>query len=219
MVLKIELSNKEVSCTFDKFGNLYVSIDGSKLYDIVISKNNTIALEEYCNTIAEFNGNSNGKDIIIGELKLIKDNNTLMGKAIDTLNEKNDDNYSDNDTELTENAERTYFSENLEYIEYIDEKSTREDSFVAFSVTSGGDELDNIVKDYGETGITLYDTLVFEGSPENSELLMKTTLVNDLTLYRLCLYTSGDILFRAIGSASKKYKLCYNENCLLLVLC
>jgi hypothetical protein len=207
--IKIDLTNtddssyKQAQCTFDKYGNVYFSPLGKpdQVYEISITRNNSIVCERYL-VNPEFDTGS----INVGELIPFYNNTTLRGKIIKEQEENDDDDDSDN--ELTEDVQRAYLSENLEFNEYICERNTDQPYF-SFNLSfqnQNADIEDKLVFNR-ELIHALYDTLIYQGTPDSSNLLMKTTLVNDIPLYRMCIFTSGDIKFRAIGAPESSYKL------------
>lgn len=204
----IKLKDHDVLCTFDKFGNLYFSLsdDPNCLYDLTITKTNRIICEKYVQN--DDNGKLSSEDVYIGELVPFNNNNTLREKIINHNN--NNDNESDSDSELIEDIEKKYFQENLEFCEYINKKDNYDEPYFSFNVISNVNNIENNLIFDRETNHALYDTLIYEGNPSSANLIMKTTLVNDYPLYRLCIFTSGDIKFRPIGSNEMSYKLNYD---------
>jgi len=49
----------------------------------------------------------------------------------------------------------------------------------------------------------------------SSNLIFKTKLLNDIAIYRLCIYTSGHVTFRPIGSTEFKYIFNCNDDGLI----
>jgi len=199
--------NSDIICSFDKFGNIYFSSIHSPddLYDLTITNKNTIECEIYNNN----NNNNNNKQInlIQGELVSLKLKDTLKGKIINEMEDKSYD--TDSENELCEDVVKNYYPEDLEYNEYIDKELSRE-PFFSFNVPKDYN-LNNVVFDR-EDILALHDTLIYNGIPSECNLIAKTTLVNDLVLYRLCVYTSGDIKFRSIGSNDINYKINNDNN-------
>lgn len=212
--IKIKLQNKDVLCTFDKYGNIYFSSPDNpdELYDITITNTNTILCERYGSNYDNGSDQADySEDINVGELVPFYNNSTLRGKIIkeEIYGYEGGDN-SDSDTELNEDIQKRYFQEDLEYNEYINERDNYDEPYFSFNVSSHAKDLvNNLVFDRGIIH-ALYDTLVYEGAPDSANLIMKTTLVNDTPLYRLSVFTSGDIKFRPIGSNELSYKLCYD---------
>jgi len=216
----IKSSGKHLLCTFDTYGNIYFAptSEPDNLYDLVITNTNTITCEKCVNMNTNNIDNDNDYDIIIGELESFKNKNTLRGKIISEMKEDDDDdnNGYNSDHELTEDVQKTYFSENLEFNEYIDidgkkkhkNKNKNKNAPFSFSFVKGLGLKDIVF--YRDDICALYDTLIYDGSCEESNLLMKTTHVSEVPLYRLCIYTSGDVKFRAIGAKEIIYKLHYD---------
>jgi hypothetical protein len=218
--LRLFESDKQVACTFDKCGNVYFSFVGQpkELYELTITRKNTLLCERYLE-----NDNTN-KDCTfsIGHLVPINangNNGDNRDNGGDSDNDGEDEidilNYdSDKEIELETDVRNKYLTEDLRYNLYV-EKLSNEPYFcfnlasTMFSKIKGDDELHNRLIFDRESLHALYDTLVYEGAPGDAEIIMKTTLVNDNPIYRLCVYTSGDIRFRAIGSNELAYKLSY----------
>ena len=220
----IKLEDNVINCSFDRCGNLYFSLlnEPEKIYDISVNKDNSLSLDIYSpleendDVDIEVGVDVDTEELAIGELRPVKGGNTLKGKVIEDI-EKDDerDSESEDDNRLIEDVEREYFSENRDYIEYIYEGKNRNKVYFSFNLVSNEDS-EKIIFDR-EKIHALYDTIVYDGSPSENNLIMKTTLVNDLALYRLCLYTSGEISFRAIGSANSWYRVKFSDNSLQLV--
>lgn len=196
-------TDNDIICTFDKHGNVYFSSDKTAdLYDLTITNTNTLLCEKY--NIK--NDLSKEDDIIVGTLVLFNDNETLRGKIIKETAESDTDSNSDN--ELTDDIYKKYLVEDLEYNEYIERHNTNEPyfSFNIVSKNSLKNSLNKIIFDRESTD-ALYDTIIYD-----TNIIMKTTLVNDRPLYRLRIFKSGDIKFRAIGGNEISYKISYNDN-------
>lgn len=207
MSIVIKLSDKQVFCTFDKCGNIYFA-DASNpndLYDLTITNTNELLLEKYIPT--EY---TDEKPVYIGELVPFYNNATLRDKAIKSKQESQyDDEYnSEDEMEIDDDTIQKYYNENLEFNEYSNKD--RKDPFFSFNITSQTNLENKLVFDRDSVN-ALYDTLVYNGNLEMCNLIMKTSLVNDMALYRLCVFTSGDIKFRAIGSPEIYYKINYDN--------
>lgn len=211
--IKINVSNKEILCTFDKYGNVYFSLSDNpnELYDLIITNKNTISCEKY-NTNNEENRELSSEGINIGELVPFYNNMTLREKLIkEKMNEYEENNSdSDNETEITEDIQEKYMPEDLEFNEYINKRDNCDEPYFSFNTSSNAKDLENKLVFDREIIHALYDTLIYEGAPDSANLIMKTTLVNDIPLYRLCIFTSGSIKFRPIGSSELSYKLNYD---------
>lgn len=210
MAICIKLSNCDISCTFDKYGNVYLSLfeNPEEIYDLNISNTNNLFCEKY--TISEKKTENTSPTLNIGELIPFYNNTTLRGKIIkDYL----DDDYSDNDSdnEFTEDIQKKYWPEDLEFNEYMDKRINTNEPYFSFNLNTHKNDLENKLIYDREHIHALYDTLIYEGNLEVNTLLMKTSLVNDIPLYRLSIFTSGDILFRAIGSTQLHYKILFDK--------
>ena len=188
----------DIICSFDKVGNIYfASINTpNDLYELIITKKNMIECEKYVNN------SSNNVKLIQGELVSLKSKETLKGKIISEIEENGHD--SDSDNELCEDVIKKYYYEDLEFNEYVNKEQTDEPYF-SFNVPKDYN-LKNIVYDRDDI-LALYDTIIYNGVPSESNLIAKTTLINDNVIYRLCVYTSGDIKFRSIGSNDLNFQI------------
>ena len=201
--IEIKLENKIIYCNFDKYGNIYFSVD-NEIYDLYITNKNTLVLDKY--NIDNNNDTDADNIITIGEIIPFYNNATLRGKIIkETNNDSDDDEYKKN-----------YFQEDLEFNEYINEKENYDQPYFTFNITSDLNINNNLIVDR-ETIHALYDCIIYSGNFETGNIMMKTTLVNDMPIYRLCVYTSGDIKFRPIGSSETIYKLQYDNKLILVI--
>lgn len=173
--------------------------------------------------------------IATGELVLLADTETLRGKAIkekehekEQLENDYDEDY-DYDEYTNDDAselKKTYYYEDKEFNEYVDNKNGIDENADTnnidnydgpmFSFNSDRkfikqNAIEKLITDREEHH-ALYEVLVYEGSPESSHIIFKTKLLNDTPIYRMCIYTSGDMTFRPIGSPEKKYKLTVLDN-------
>lgn len=184
---------------FDKGGNIYFSPSNepSNYYELNITSNNSLSCEKIimpiCYDDTKFN---------IGDLVQL-DDTSLKIKTQEIL-EEDDDYNSDDDTQ------KKYMPENFEYNEYMQNDDNDDDEKVFFNFSEKMN-LDNNFIHLDDVSNALYDTIVYRGDIANNELVMKTTMINDMPLYRLCLYTSGDIKFRPFGSENQFYKLKYDD--------
>lgn len=209
----INLQNREILCTFDKYGNIYFSLSENQeqLYEIVITNTNDIICEKYIQNCDTYDSTLDYFDVNIGELVPFHNNSTLRGKIIKEHND-DDDNESDSDREINDDIEKIYLQENLEFNEYINERPNYDEPYFSFNIISETKHISEKIIHDRESIHALYDTLIYQGTPESGNLIMKTTLINDHPLYRLCVYTSGDIKFRPIGSKDISYKLYYDPS-------
>lgn len=209
----IKLKNKDILVTFDKCGNLYFSPhdNPSNLFDLNITSNNSLVCDKYNNN------NNNASEtvleenkIIQGELKPFYNNVTLRGEIIKNKSLEGEKNSYDSDDET---KKESYFQEDYEYNQYLD--NNNEDSetepFFSFNGTIKTDLLNKIVFNREEEILALYDTLIYKGDPSCANIIFKTSLISDTPIYRICIYTSGDIKFRPIGQSDKFYELQYSS--------
>lgn len=230
----------KIGCSFDTGGNVYFSPynDSNNLHEIIITNKDELMCEKYVNYNDGYPNNDSNNDpnsdsdndsdnhldnkIIIGKLVPFADNATLRGSIIKQKKDEQDDMENDPNADYDEDdyedvLKKTYYEEDTEYNEYIDDNEDEDDDddkiYVQTSFSFSSDhkkikqhEINNLVTDREEI-LALYDTLVYEGDPSDASLIFKTKLLNDAAIYRLCIYTSGDIKFRPIGSREKNYKL------------
>ena len=212
----IKADDKDILLTFDTMGNIYFAPkdDPDKLFDLSIDNKNILICDQYKIRDSDEEDNNN-KSIKIGELFPLNDN-TLRGRIIKNKKE-NDDDLSDDENEIfnEENIPK-YFSENLEFNEYLDTNEENE-AYISFNFVGKGaanrnDQKNNKLIFERDDILALYDALIYEGTIEKSKLLLKTSLINDNILYRIVIFTDGSIKFRPIGECEKLYKLKYDAN-------
>lgn len=213
-MLRIKLPGKDLSCTFDRGGNVYFApVDKpDDLYEMTITRENRLLCEKF---IAGADADADAVDadavdgIVIGELESCYDDSTLRGKILRQREQDTHDSDSGSESESeSTDIQKTYYSEDIHYNMYLTPRDTTE-PYCSFSFAPSIPH-EGVIR--GEaTPTALYDTLVYEGNPERAQLIAKTTLHNDTQLYRLCVFTSGDVRFRPIGSPDQIYCLHYDE--------
>ena len=181
-------------------------------------------LDDKCYTV--------GKLVIFDQTKTLKGTILKKKKNEDEANENDPNNEYNSDDE--DAIKTTYYHEDNEFNEEIDREElddTVDDTFndyhhnpqssraPLFSFSSDDKtikikQLDNLIVD-GDDNFALYDTLLYDGSMSSSNLIFKTKLLNDIAIYRLCIYTSGHITFRPIGSTEIKYIFNCNDDGLI----
>ena len=238
------LINKIINCSFDRCGNVYFSLntntDNEQLYEINIKNDNTLICDKYVNN-SNFNSDDDSDDnyeipFTVGELVPLADTDTLRGKAMkEKENQENehandyDEEYDmDYDEDATE-IRKSYYYEDKEFNEYVNEND--EENINLNNLNNSDDPMFSFNSDHKiikpltikslisdrEEHNALYEVLVYEGSPESSHIIFKTKLLNDTPIYRMCIYTSGVITFRPIGSTERKYKLSVLNNNIVLI--
>ena len=201
MKINVSPSGKPCEIYFDSTGNLFIKYD-AQLYIIDITNDNDIILLKDDN----YNELQNN-DIIcmpcapkIEKLCLVSDNGNKN---------KNDEDDDDN----------KYYPENNSFLNVTDEEHTEcynnYDHEFIFSRVNQNVNI-NIVEsdDYP----ALFDTLIYEGDPENGKLVFMSSCKENVKLmYRLLIYTTGEFYFRPTGEDIKKHKICFtDENQLIL---
>lgn len=184
------------------------------------------------------NDNELSNNIVTGKIVPFTDNTTLRGSIIkqkkdDEIEQNNQVNQIDpndpnaeyDEDDYEDVVKKDYYNEDIEYNEYLngedeDENSDKIYTTPKFSFSSDHkkikqSEILKLVSDNEEI-LALYDTLVYEGTPQDASLIFKTKLLNDVAIYRLCIYGSGDIKFRPIGAKETSYKLVLHDDIISL---
>ncbi len=194
-----------VSCTLDNTGNIYFTTHNNITYDIVIdSDDNLTCSKTDLNTLLI--PKEEAVDIAFGEITLFDEDNTLHSLAKKKHTEvENDPNEDVDEIENETVIKKKYYPEDIDFDEYIsDNDSTKPYCSISCNIE------DKIVTDnilYTNEYLPLYETIIYDGTIESKHFLIKTKIHNELTSYRLCIYTSGDITFRGISNEIRNYKL------------
>jgi len=199
--MKININDKTCDIFFDKTGNVFIELNYN-MHILEIDNTNNISLLKDENYYA--NVNDSAQDLScdgscdvtcnicptkISKLCVISDSgpddtnddNKYHPENKKLLNIKNDNNREDNLQSSYDDHQFIFSS----IKQNIDIEIINSDDFVA-----------------------LYDTFIYEGEPDNSELIFVSSCDDDIKLmYRLLIYTSGHFYFRPTGEKIKKNKL------------
>lgn len=200
--MKISIGESLCDILFDKSGNLFVKHD-KKMYIIEIDNKNNITLckdenynedefmEQKCDDTCD--GNCATCPPKISKLCLVCDDDSTNKKP-DEQNEVDD----------------MYYPENKSFANM--QQETRDDDEYEFTFSKTNQNvMINVVNsdDYP----ALYDTLVYDGCPDDNKLVFSSLCVGDMKLmYRLMVYTSGEFYFRPTGEKIKKNKLILSDD-------
>ena len=218
-----------IICLFDKKGNAYFkhpSSSNDELYDVVVTRDNKIELDKYF-VKQQQHQKKDSEDFIEtkykrGELTSLTDTKTLKG-TIKTIHKEEQDVHDPNaeyDSDDDEPIMKRYYPEDEQYNEFVDDEDEYleiNEGYFAFSFESNakGRDPDSMLRDIDDNE-ALYDTIVYDGTPEHNTLLFKTRLVNDLTIYRLIIYTNGQLVFRPIGGRETVYRLNLDDKTVMI---
>jgi len=223
-IFDININGKnEISC--EKYVNLVNEVNEvnevNKVNEVnEVDEDINENLDELCYT--------KGKLIIFDQTKTLR-GTILKQKKLNKEEQNNDkdpnNEYDSDDEDIIKTTyyhEDNEFNEQIDYEDYGDDNDNDNDdtyndyhynpnsasapmfSFSADDKTIKMKEIDKYIVDRDDC-MALYDTLIYDGTPESCKLIFKSKLLNDSVIYRLCLYTSGDISFRPIGSNEVKY--------------
>lgn len=203
----IKIDDKKIICTLDYAGNFYMQLDDD-IYDFSINHKDEIICEKY---------NITNQEDCIYEFCTIKpyfNNISLQGKAMQQMTKEGTEhniNLDDPDA-----VKKSYFKEDYDFNMYKKNSSEIEEPYFVIGFNNDTFDKKSIVHKR-ETINALYDLIVYSGTIECPNLLIKTSLENDTPLYRMCIYI-GDALikFRPIGSIDKYYKIIIDNNILNL---
>lgn len=231
-----------IKVKLDTKGNVYFYVNDNELYDVIIDRNNMIELDRYDlgNNIMDDdsenddnndnNDDNNNHKIRYGQLISLETNNTLKGNIIKQIDEEKEkqqndpnadfddyDDYNPNDDDV---IKQTYFPEDRYLDEYMDKDENeyvdqydKEGYFIFNSLKAQNRSIVTQIDD----NLALYETLIYEGYPSHALPIFKTKLIDDTAIYRMIIYTNGEISFRPIGEKETQYKLVYENGQLRLI--
>lgn len=201
----ITLDNHQIYLIFDYGGNLYFKYQSSNdIYDLNIDLDNNISLSK--NDIIIINNDDTNKPIF-GKIIRTK----LKEKITENHeNDKNDENNENDDENINEKDDYLeYKYENNEYINHdYQENLSEEHEYVKFLSSSDQFNIDIININNEIDDIALYDTIIYN---KNNDICYITEMYGFNTPYRIKIYETGIISFRAIGFNEKLYKLKYDN--------
>ncbi len=219
-----------ISPLFDNSGNFYLEVN-NKVFEFSIDNKNNLELYEIFNTdnfnyVVHDESSSNYKK---KHLELLSNSTTLKSKVIREYikeKEENPDAEYDTDEDIDTNMMNEinhnlqYYPEDLEVLEQDNtEENQNEDNEIGFNFFGNinlkkleeVDMKDNYFKE-NTLELSTYDTFVYNGDMEHSELVFVSKLNSYNSPYRLLIYKDGSIEFKIIGSMKKCYKLKYDES-------
>ena len=185
---------KDIQLFFDSRGNVYFKND-NLIYQVNIDNKD----QPHCD---------------MAEYKILDDleDNEKIKYVVDQLYITQNNNYGSDHYK--------YYPEDKLYVvpKSKEEDDDYEEEYISFLLTNKIDvSILNIEsRECGEF-CPLYDTIVFNGSIQKNEIMMKTKLNNSPVNYRLLLYTSGECIFRAIGSKNQEYNIYIDNNDILFI--
>lgn len=171
----ITIDNNYVLLHVDINGNLYFNFN-EKMYQLNIDENDNPILE-----IGEYN--------IMDDIKIY-----TKGKIIKSEKFENDDYFQeDNGHDLID--------ENNDY--YDEYEDIDETPFFKFYDSESKIDIHN--RENGHI-LALYDIFLYDNisQPEQEKLIFQSKLQNEISIYRVALYTNGKFFFRPIGCAKEK---------------
>ena len=197
---------------FDVNGNLYIK-HNEEIYMFCINSSDDVFLEKvinkYNNTIQTY---ENITDIENKLKKSQKENKLHMKSMNEAINEIDKNNLEDYDESQIQDIADTYneFVHNPEYKyynqdeqEFSDEDCYDDDMKNKFNFYYV--QYENINKSELFFDPPFYEFLVLDGSPQNSQLVIRSQLTNNQPFYRLSFYTIGYIELNIIGTKINSY--------------
>jgi hypothetical protein len=174
---------------FDWAGNIYLeSKKTNKIYQVLVDNTDNIILVQCSNP------DFNKCDISFKKMKLSNDQSSLKGKIIKTINNEENDLYS----ESTNKLEHELFPENLDYIDDDDndeKNSSDEEDYFEFSKIN-----DDINIYSSDDTSAIYETFIYNGSYNSQNNLMFKTSYKGYSLpYRLLIFSSGEFIIKTVG--------------------
>ncbi len=197
---------------FDQNGNLYVK-KNDEIYMICINSVDDLFLEKIINkdnnTIKNYDNISN----IESKLKKSQKENKLhmksMNEAINEIDKNDLEDYdesqiqdiADTYNEFVHNPEYKYYNQDEQ--EFSDEECYDDDIENKFNFHYV--RYESINKSELLFDPPCYEFLVIDGSPQNSQLVIRSQLINNQPFYRLSFYTNGYIELNIIGTKINSY--------------
>jgi hypothetical protein len=203
---------------FDINGNLYVKHDNN-IYMLCINSSDDVILEKiinkYDNTIDKYDNLSG----IENKFKKSQQENKLHMKSMnEAINEIDKNNVEDFDESQIQDIADTYneFVHNPEYKYYNqDEQEFSDDDCYDDNVDNKFNFhyicYENINKSDLVFDAPCYEFIVLNGSPQDSQLVIRSQLTNNQPFYRLSFYTNGHIDLNIIGTKINSYVLNINN--------
>ena len=198
---------------FDVNGNLYIKKDDN-IYMFCINSTDDVILEKIINKDNTFKMYENISDINDKLKKAQKENKLHMKSMNEAINEINKNDLEDFDESQIQDISDTYneFVHNPEYQYYNqDEQEFSDEDCYDDDVQNKFNfhyvRFDSINKSELFFDPPCYEFLVLDGTPLNSQLVIRSQLINNQPFYRLSFYTNGHIELNIIGTKINSYIL------------
>ncbi len=201
---------------FDQNGNLYVK-QNEDIYMICINSVDDLFLEKIINKNNNLITNYDNLSAIENKLKKAQKENKLhmksMNEAINEIDKNDLEDYdeaqiqdiADTYNEFVHNPEYKYYNQNEQ--EFSDEDCYDDDIHNIFNFHYV--QYESINKSELLFDPPCYEFLVLDGTPQNSQLVIRSQLTNNQPFYRVSFYTNGYIELNIIGTKINSY----NFNC------
>lgn len=195
---------------FDSAGNAYLMANGGKTYQLLIENNDNII----CVEDAQFVFNK--YNIPLKKLKLSSDPMSLKGKIIKEKRkeeDENEENQNDSDEGNDYEVIRRLYPEDFDFYQDSDgeeEEINSEDELDEFQFAMPG--LCDIRISDSDEYTAIYDTIVYNGSYEKNNVVLKTTYCGTPLPYRLLIFSSGEFIIKKIADSQIINRLSCNEN-------
>jgi hypothetical protein len=197
---------------FDVNGNLYIK-KNNDIYMFCINSYDDIFLEKIINkdnnTIQKYD---NMIDLENKLKKSQKENKLHMKSMNEAINEIDKNNLEDFDESQIQDISDTYneFVHNPEYKYYNqDEQEFSDDDCYDDDIVNKFNfhyiQYESINKSELVFDPPCYEFLVLDGSPQDSQLVIRSQLTNNQPFYRLTFYTDGHIDLNIIGTKINSY--------------
>ncbi len=202
---------------FDQNGNLYVKKD-DEIYMICINASDDLFLEKIINKTNNLIKNYDNISSIESKLKKAQKENKLhmksMNEAINEIDKNDVEDFDeaqiqdivDTYNEFTHNPEYKYYNQDEQ--EFSDEDCYDDDIQNKFNFHYV--RFESINKSELLFDPPCYEFLILDGTPQNSQLVFRSQLLNNQPFYRLSFYTNGYIELNIIGTKINSYILNFN---------
>lgn len=194
---------------YDKNGNIYI-IKNNDFYHLDIDKNDELCLNKINSNLVHKNSDTDVyKQIHKQNMLHIK----TIENALDELEDISDDDEKDKFTDIYEqnndykyNPEKKYFHKEINMNELSDEENINDRDIIIYQNLNDLTKINlNIIDDI----IPSYESLIIDGNIKSNNLIFRTEIINDQPLYRITIFTDGNILLNIIGTQIKKFKFNY----------
>lgn len=192
---------------FDSAGNAYLMANDGKTYQLLIESNdNIICIQDIQFVFHKHN-------IPLKKLKLSSNPMSLKGKIIkekEKENEEDEENQNDSDEEDDYKVIRRLYPEDFDFYQDSDEEEvdSEEDEMDEFQFAMPG-SCDIRISNSDEY-TAIYDTIVYNGSYEKNNVVLKTTYCGTPLPYRLLIFSSGEFIIKKIADSQIVNRLSCN---------